>query len=41
MLGDQPQHINKGEFFMFASNQPHSYRNDGEVAAWFVRNVVI
>ncbi|MED7668985.1 helix-turn-helix domain-containing protein [Pseudomonas moraviensis subsp. stanleyae] len=41
MLDDQPQHINKGEFFMFASNQPHSYRNDGEVAVWFVRNVVI
>lgn len=41
MLGDQPQHINKGEFFMFASNQPHSYRNDGDVAARFVRNVVI
>ncbi|MBC3205791.1 helix-turn-helix transcriptional regulator [Pseudomonas sp. SWRI111] len=40
MLGDQPQHIGKGEFFMFASDQPHSYRNDGDVAAWFVRNVV-
>jgi transcriptional regulator with XRE-family HTH domain len=41
MLGDQPQKIAAGEFFMFASNQPHSYRNDGEVAARFVRNVVI
>ena len=41
MLGDQPQYINKGEFFMFASNQPHAYRNDGDVAARFVRNVVI
>jgi len=26
---------------MFASNQPHCYRNDGAVAARFVRNVVI
>ena len=41
MLGDQPQHINAGEFYMFASHQPHSYRNDGDVAARFVRNVVI
>ncbi|WLG82849.1 helix-turn-helix domain-containing protein [Pseudomonas cucumis] len=41
MLGDQPQKIAAGEFFMFASNQPHSYRNDGAVAARFVRNVVI
>jgi hypothetical protein len=24
-----------------ASNQPHAYRNDGPVAARFVRNVVI
>ena len=41
MLGNQPQQIGTGEFFMFASNQPHSYRNDGDVAARFVRNVVI
>ncbi|MGF6201464.1 helix-turn-helix domain-containing protein [Pseudomonas laurylsulfatiphila] len=41
MLGDQPQNIAAGEFFMFASNQPHCYRNDGTVAARFVRNVVI
>ncbi|MBV4458901.1 MULTISPECIES: helix-turn-helix domain-containing protein [Pseudomonas] len=41
MLGDRPQRIAAGEFFMFASNQPHGYRNDGEVAARFVRNVVI
>ncbi|MOA39127.1 Cupin domain protein [compost metagenome] len=41
MLGDQPQNIAAGEFFMFASNQPHCYRNDGAVAAKFVRNVVI
>lgn len=30
-----------GEFFMFASNQAHSYANDGEVAVRFVRNVVL
>ncbi|MBI3908868.1 MAG: helix-turn-helix transcriptional regulator [Pseudomonas fluorescens] len=41
MLGDQAQNIAAGEFFMFASNQPHCYRNDGAVAAKFVRNVVI
>ncbi|MDR9751859.1 XRE family transcriptional regulator [Pseudomonas sp. SZMC_28357] len=41
MLGDIPNTIAAGEFFMFASNQPHGYRNDGEVAVRFVRNVVI
>ncbi|MBB3239862.1 transcriptional regulator with XRE-family HTH domain [Pseudomonas sp. Tn43] len=41
MLGGQPQKIAAGEFFMFASNQAHSYRNEGDVAARFVRNVVI
>jgi quercetin dioxygenase-like cupin family protein len=41
MLGGQPQKIAAGEFYMFASNQPHSYRNEGDVAARFVRNVVI
>jgi quercetin dioxygenase-like cupin family protein len=41
MLGDTPHEIAAGEFYMFASNQPHAYRNDGAVVAWFVRNVVI
>ncbi|MVV51595.1 XRE family transcriptional regulator [Pseudomonas sp. PB120] len=41
MVGEVPHRIGAGEFFMFASNQPHSYRNDGEVAVRFVRNVVI
>ena len=41
MVGDVPHKIAAGEFFMFASNQPHSYRNEGEVAVRFVRNVVI
>lgn len=41
LLGDEERRISAGEFFMFASNQPHAYRNDGSVAARFVRNVVI
>jgi transcriptional regulator with XRE-family HTH domain len=41
MLGDAVNEIAAGEFFMFASNQPHCYRNDGAVATRFVRNVVI
>jgi quercetin dioxygenase-like cupin family protein len=41
MLGDTPHEIAAGEFYMFPSNQPHAYRNDGPVAARFVRNVVI
>ncbi|WP_028623079.1 helix-turn-helix domain-containing protein [Pseudomonas sp. Ant30-3] len=41
LLGDTPYEIAAGEFYMFASNQPHAYRNDGPVAVQFVRNVVI
>ena len=41
MLGDTPHRIAAGEFYMFASNQPHAYRNEGDVPARFVRNVVI
>jgi quercetin dioxygenase-like cupin family protein len=41
MVGEVPHKIAAGEFFMFASNQPHSYRNDGPRAVRFVRNVVI
>lgn len=41
MLGVEERKLETGEFFMFASNQPHAYRNDGQVAARFVRNVVI
>jgi len=41
VVAGTPNLIAAGEFFMFASNQPHGYRNDGEVAARFVRNVVI
>ncbi|MDE1181565.1 XRE family transcriptional regulator [Paraburkholderia sp.] len=32
--------IAAGEFFMFASHRAHGYRNEGEVAVRFVRNVV-
>jgi transcriptional regulator with XRE-family HTH domain len=41
LLGDREHKLETGEFFMFASNQLYSYRNDGPVAARFVRNVVI
>ena len=41
LLGSEERRIGAGEFFMFASNQPHAYRNDGPVAARFIRNVVI
>ncbi|MGC1332133.1 cupin domain-containing protein, partial [Pseudomonas sp.] len=34
------QHIAAGEFFMFASHRAYGYRNEGEVAVRFVRNVV-
>ena len=40
-VGEVTNTIATGEFFMFASNQPHGYRNDGPVAVRFVRNVVI
>jgi len=41
VLADHERLLQPGEFFMYASNQPHSYRNDGSVAVRFVRNVVI
>ena len=41
VIGDQENLIEAGEFFMFASHQPHAYRNDGDAAVRFVRNVVI
>ena len=36
----QLRQIAAGEFFMFASHRAHGYRNEGEVAVRFVRNVV-
>jgi transcriptional regulator with XRE-family HTH domain len=41
LLGSEERRIEAGEFFMFASNQPHAYCNNDLVAARFVRNVVI
>ncbi|KIH83874.1 helix-turn-helix domain-containing protein [Pseudomonas batumici] len=41
LLGEQQRSLAAGEFFMFPSNQPHSYRNDGESAVRFIRNVVL
>lgn len=41
IIEDQQQRLQTGDFFSFASNRMHAYRNDGEVATRFVRNVVI
>jgi transcriptional regulator with XRE-family HTH domain len=41
VVGEQVSTIGAGEFFMFASHHPHVYRNDGNVAARFVRNIAI
>jgi quercetin dioxygenase-like cupin family protein len=41
ILDGQEKPLAAGEFFMFASRQAHAYRNDGDVAVRFVRNVVI
>ena len=40
VLRNEEKTISAGEFFMFASHQPHAYHNDGSVAVRFVRNVV-
>ncbi len=39
--GATQQEVGPGEFFMFPSNQPHSYRNLGELPLRFVRTVVL
>jgi transcriptional regulator with XRE-family HTH domain len=39
-LEDQTHSVAKGEFYMFASDRPHAYRNDGDGLLRFVRNVV-
>lgn len=41
VIGSTEYTVGAGEFFMFPSHQPHAYRNEGEVAVRFVRNVVI
>jgi transcriptional regulator with XRE-family HTH domain len=39
-LAKQIRHVSAGEFFMFASNQAHTFANQGDVTLRFVRNVV-
>ena len=39
-LPEDTHPVAAGQFFMFASDRPHAYRNDGEVTVRFVRNVV-
>ncbi|MCK6188418.1 XRE family transcriptional regulator [Pseudomonas sp. EYE_354] len=41
LVGNEENRVAAGEFFMFASRQVHGYRNEGEVAVRFVRNVVL
>ena len=41
LVGEEEKHVAAGEFYMFASRNVHGYRNDGDVAVRFVRNVVI
>lgn len=41
IIEDHQHRLQAGDFFSFASNRLHTYRNDGEVATRFVRNVVI
>ena len=40
-MGGQVLRFSEGEFYMYASNQPHAYRNEGKSVVRFVRNVVI
>lgn len=40
-LADDTHRVESGEFYMFASNQVHTYRNDGDLTVRFVRNVVL
>jgi transcriptional regulator with XRE-family HTH domain len=37
---ESTRQVAAGEFFMFASDRPHAYRNEREVMVRFVRNVV-
>ncbi|WP_397452296.1 helix-turn-helix domain-containing protein [Pseudomonas sp. NA-150] len=40
-LEEGVQRVASNEFYMFPSNQVHTYRNDGNVPVRFVRNVVL
>ncbi|MFK3970610.1 helix-turn-helix domain-containing protein [Pseudomonas sp. NPDC087358] len=41
VLPEHSRQLAAGEFFMFASNRPHAYRNEGAQVLRFVRNVVL
>ncbi|NBA97703.1 XRE family transcriptional regulator [Pseudomonas sp. R5(2019)] len=41
LITDQQHRLGPGEFYMYASNCAHGYRNDGDVATRFVRNLMI
>ena len=41
MMDEEALRFSAGEFYMYASNRPHAYRNEGEGILRFVRNVVI
>ena len=41
VIGDQVQRFRAGEFYMYASNKPHAYRNETDAVLRFMRNVVI
>ena len=40
-IDEQELRFSAGEFYMYASNRPHAYRNEGDGLLRFVRNVVI
>ncbi|MNJ07656.1 anaerobic benzoate catabolism transcriptional regulator [compost metagenome] len=41
VIEDLRHQLQAGDFFSYASNRVHAYRNEGDVATRFVRNVVI
>lgn len=41
MLEQQTLHFRAGEFYMYASDRPHTYGNEGDSVVRFIRNVVI
>ena len=41
LIDDQQRQLAAGEFISYSSNRTYGYRNDGDIAVRFVRNVVI
>ena len=41
VLDDQVLRFNASDFYTYASNMPHAYRNEGDTVLRFIRNVVI